>query len=272
MAQEEVAISSYFDFSATSGSSSKGGTPTPASTSSTAPSSTSIRAVYRVLHPKKEVRCAVQAGMHHFVFVVNGNLSIYTNTDGKEMHQWDCFGMKPTRGGMEYVLVGGKEGAGVLMIADASPERQTANLEALNKEKHGRGGKLIKMDESHPELPNIINAFQWTEWEGHGINTTKTAHLCDLTDLKEGHSSSEACPWTIDIECLIPGTRQSRPQAHSTADEFLFVLAGKARYWYHGEEPEETLIAGDCIGWRAGTGVSHCIINDGDGATGQGTF
>jgi mannose-6-phosphate isomerase-like protein (cupin superfamily) len=223
-----------------------------------------------VLHPKKEFKYAVQDGLHHFFFVVNGNLSIYTNTDGKEMNPWDCFGMKPTISEMEYTLVAGKEGAGVLMITDADLERLSTNLEKLNKEKYGKAGKLIRVEEGQLELPNIVNAFESTEWQGHGINTTKTAHLCDLTDLKKDSSSSEECPWIINIECLIPGTRQSRPLARSLADEFLFVLAGKARYWYHGDEPEEILIAGDCIGWRAGTGASHCIINDGDGAAGQG--
>lgn len=77
-------------------------------------------------------------------------------------------------------------------------------------------------------------------------------------------------PWNVTIECLLPGTQSSYPHAHSEEDEFVFILAGKARYWHNGEEPEESLIAGDCVGWKSGTGIAHSIINDGEGANGQG--
>jgi uncharacterized cupin superfamily protein len=73
------------------------------------------------------------------------------------------------------------------------------------------------------------------------------------------------------MECLLPGTQTSYPHAHSEEEEFVFMLAGKARYWHNGEEPEESLVAGDCVGWKAGTGVAHSILNDAE-ANGEGAL
>lgn len=77
-------------------------------------------------------------------------------------------------------------------------------------------------------------------------------------------------PWNVNIEEYPPGTQSSNAHAHSHEDELVFILSGKGRYWYQGEQPEKILKKGDCIGWKAGTGLSHTILNDGEGPNGEG--
>jgi mannose-6-phosphate isomerase-like protein (cupin superfamily) len=77
-------------------------------------------------------------------------------------------------------------------------------------------------------------------------------------------------PWNVNLGGFLPGTHSSNSHSHSREDEFSIVLSGQGRYWCQGEEPEKVVKAGDCIGWKAGTGVCHCILNDADGPNGEG--
>jgi len=212
--------------------------------------SSSIESVYSPLPPAKEIKCTVQPHVHHFVFIVHGNGAIYTEKDAKVLSQWDCFGFPPGNTERTYTLVGGKEGGGFVIISDR---------DALEN---------IDLHTEPPSFPTIVHSYNVTQWEGKGIRTTKKAVLTDLIDTN--CVSEQKRPWNVTLECLLPGTQSSYPHAHSAEDEFVVVLAGKARYWCDGEEPEGILQAGDCVGWEKGTGIAHCIINDADGPQGEG--
>ncbi|PVF92888.1 hypothetical protein CPB86DRAFT_768696 [Serendipita vermifera] len=204
-----------------------------------------IASIYSILPPKKEIKCTVQPHVHHFVFMVNGSGALYTDTEAKQLTQWDCFAFPPSKTARSYTLVGSKEGGGFVIVSDKHPLADTT------------------LDRNPPEFPTIVSSYDKTEWTGTGVHTKKKAVLTSLTDISCTKSSMRQ--WNVTIECLLPGTQTSYPHAHSEEDEFVVVLAGKARYWYNGEEPEQLLVAGDCAGWKAGTGVAHAILNDADG-------
>lgn len=77
-------------------------------------------------------------------------------------------------------------------------------------------------------------------------------------------------PWNANIHEFVPGAYSSNPHCHMVEDEMAIVLSGKARYWFQGEEPEKILKVGDCVGWKAGTGVCHALLNDAEGPNGEG--
>jgi uncharacterized cupin superfamily protein len=60
---------------------------------------------------------------------------------------------------------------------------------------------------------------------------------------------------------IAPGTRTSYPHAESREEEFAYVISGSCDVWLDGHL--HRLEAGDLVGWPAGTGISHCLINDG---------
>lgn len=59
---------------------------------------------------------------------------------------------------------------------------------------------------------------------------------------------------------LPPGSRSSSPYAHSKEDEFYYIVAGRGLLWKDGDLTDVN--AGQCFGFAAGTGVSHCMINN----------
>ncbi|KAJ1311792.1 hypothetical protein OPQ81_010257 [Rhizoctonia solani] len=64
----------------------------------------------------------------------------------------------------------------------------------------------------------------------------------------------------IYYQVIPPGYRTACPHAHSKEDELVFCLQGRGTIWQNGWiYPFEP---GDVVGWKAGTGVTHCIIND----------
>ncbi len=62
----------------------------------------------------------------------------------------------------------------------------------------------------------------------------------------------------VRLERLPPGSRSSHRHWHETEDELVYVLSGELVLI---EDTECTLRAGDAAGWRAGSGVAHCLEN-----------
>lgn len=65
----------------------------------------------------------------------------------------------------------------------------------------------------------------------------------------------------VSVVMLPPGTRSSLPHAESHEEEFCFVLSGTPSVWINGHT--YGLQPGHAVGFAAGTGIAHTIINDG---------
>lgn len=64
----------------------------------------------------------------------------------------------------------------------------------------------------------------------------------------------------INIQRLPPGARSSWPHAEENEEEFVYVLAGEVEAWIDGDT--HTMHPGDLAAFPAGTGISHCFINN----------
>ena len=64
----------------------------------------------------------------------------------------------------------------------------------------------------------------------------------------------------INIQRLPPGTRSSWPHAEENEEEFLYVIEGQVDAWIDGHTYK--MIPGDLAAFPAGTGISHCFINN----------
>ena len=66
----------------------------------------------------------------------------------------------------------------------------------------------------------------------------------------------------INLTCLEPGSASALYHWHAVQDEFVFVLEGVATILYGDDEYQ--LKAGDCMGFKAGTGFGHQVVNRSD--------
>lgn len=66
----------------------------------------------------------------------------------------------------------------------------------------------------------------------------------------------------VGIDELPPGRRTSWPHAHSTEEEFIYVVEGTPDVWLDGQL--HRLKPGDGVGFPAGTGISHTFLNNTD--------
>src|SRR5437870_12297679 len=66
----------------------------------------------------------------------------------------------------------------------------------------------------------------------------------------------------VNLQRLPPGTRSSFPHAEENEEEFVYVLEGEVDAWIDGHVHRMT--AGDIAAFPAGTGISHCFINNSD--------
>ena len=66
----------------------------------------------------------------------------------------------------------------------------------------------------------------------------------------------------VNLTTLDPGAKSALKHAHTVQDEFVYVLEG-ALTLIHGDR-EFSMSPGDCMGFRAGTGIAHQIVNRSD--------
>ena len=65
----------------------------------------------------------------------------------------------------------------------------------------------------------------------------------------------------VNLTTLKPGTWSSQRHWHRNEDEFIFMLEGEIVLC---EEHGETVLKpGDAAGWKADSGIGHCLINRG---------
>ena len=63
----------------------------------------------------------------------------------------------------------------------------------------------------------------------------------------------------VNLVTLHPGVWSSQRHWHSHEDEFVYVLRGELVLVT--DEGEETLVAGDCAGFKGGVPNGHCLQN-----------
>lgn len=66
----------------------------------------------------------------------------------------------------------------------------------------------------------------------------------------------------VNQTTLMPGAWSSLRHAHTQQDEFIYILEGHPTLVTNAGE--ETLAPGMCVGFRAGTGNAHHLINHSD--------
>jgi len=66
----------------------------------------------------------------------------------------------------------------------------------------------------------------------------------------------------INIQSLPPGHRSSWPHAEEHEEEFVYVIEGEVDAWINGYL--HRMRPGDLAAFPAGTGISHCFINNTD--------
>lgn len=64
----------------------------------------------------------------------------------------------------------------------------------------------------------------------------------------------------VNLQRLPPGTRSSWPHAEENEEEFVYVIEGEVDVWIDGNL--HRMGAGDLAAFPAGTGISHCFINN----------
>jgi uncharacterized cupin superfamily protein len=66
----------------------------------------------------------------------------------------------------------------------------------------------------------------------------------------------------VNLTHLEPGAASALFHSHAVQDEFVYILEGAPTVLLG--QAEYQLSAGDCIGFKAGTGVAHQLINRSD--------
>jgi uncharacterized cupin superfamily protein len=94
---------------------------------------------------------------------------------------------------------------------------------------------------------------------------TKTIYPPPFADLVAGRSKRKLgdffglTRFGVNLTQLAPGAVSALYHHHAKQDEFIFILEGTPTLILDGQE--FVLNPGDCMGFKAGTGLAHQLIN-----------
>ncbi|PVF94458.1 hypothetical protein CPB86DRAFT_740557 [Serendipita vermifera] len=210
-----------------------------------------IRAEYVTLGRETSKQIRIPPNKNHLCYIITGNGHLESDNRHLELAKDSCFSFAASNQERTYILVSStdQDAMGVLVLEDIEAKSYT------------------KKKEHKDEPPTVISSVDFSKWWGKGIDITKRAHCSAITDMG---LELERVPWGVNIECIPPGTQSSNAHCHELEDEFVIILSGKARYWHQGITPEPILKAGDYVGWKAGTGICHTLLNDAEDENGSG--
>lgn len=119
----------------------------------------------------------------------------------------------------------------------------TGSLEADLSEKPIRADRV----------PANRGATVYPEPFAHWVERRTKAKLGDAFSLSN---------FGVNLTTLDPGAASALKHAHSVQDEFVYVLEGTLTL-VHGDE-QFSMSPGDCMGFKAGAGIAHQIVNRSD--------
>lgn len=64
----------------------------------------------------------------------------------------------------------------------------------------------------------------------------------------------------VNLTTLSPGGSSALRHAHTKQDEFVYIVSGTPTL--HTDDGKVLLAPGMCAGFKAGTGVGHCLVNE----------
>jgi uncharacterized cupin superfamily protein len=97
------------------------------------------------------------------------------------------------------------------------------------------------------------------------ISSQKTSYPAPFASLVEGRSKRklgeyfEITNFGVNLTELAPGGISALLHHHAKQDEFIYIVSGTATLLVN--EQEYVLNSGDCMGFKAGTGIAHQLVN-----------
>ncbi|CAE6517702.1 unnamed protein product [Rhizoctonia solani] len=152
-----------------------------------------------------------------------------------------------------------------------STRPEESKLGEIDSENRGVGPQPMELNSAKPMMaeqnirsciihaPDVLQPISELVLRTEGDDKRRYAWLNKATGMSERLG--------IYYQVIPPGYRTACPHAHSKEDELVFCLQGQGTIWQNGWiYPFEP---GDVVGWKADTGVTHCIINDTKQVPGQ---
>jgi uncharacterized cupin superfamily protein len=212
-----------------------------------------------------------------FAFVLEGTPDLWLDGHLRALNEGDGVAFHAATGDAHTIINNGKTDARIFVISEA--------FRRNSRVRHPR-------DEAADEDLKKIGMF-WADAPRHklGPNTGKpgdlsgrkrgrpehVVHWRDIIEKKANRYEKSTEDQThparfgrrarfsrigIHLDLLKPGRRTSYPHAERDEEEFVYVASGKVDCWIDGHI--FPMKEGDFVGFVAGTGITHTIINNGD--------
>ena len=212
-----------------------------------------------------------------FAFIVSGAPDLWLDGNLYRLKEGDGVLFRAGTGDAHSLLNNGDEDAHVFVISEAF--RRNSRARHPNDEAADEGLKKMNMywadAPKHKLGPNSGKPGE-TSGRKHALPKTvvnwrdiveKVANRYPNSTEDQTHPArfgrhARFSRIGIHLDLLKPGRRTSYPHAERDEEEFVYVVSGTVDCWIDGHI--HPMGAGDFVGFVAGTGITHTIINNSD--------
>lgn len=152
--------------------------------------------------------------------------------------------------------VASSRAAGLKKLWADAPRRTLGPHDGFTDAKRGKPAPAGAAKRQRPDF--VANWKDILEADGPGYPGSTEKHGIDALFGRRARFSRLG----VHFEVLPAGRRTSWPHAERDEEEFVYVVAGVVDCWLDGHI--HPMQSGDFVGWEAGTGITHVIINNGD--------
>lgn len=208
-----------------------------------------------------------------FIYVVKGRPHVWVNGFIYQLEPEMAVGF-PSGTGIAHTFINNtSEDVELIVLGDRTKKENKCSFPINPELKESRQGiwwsdyPQQEIGPHNAAIGNLEHQKNWTELEfvkrvtelerkigfSYATDTekfTKGIRLSDHVGLKSLGVWHELMP---------AGHRSSWPHAHKFEEEAAILLKGKAQVWLNGFLYEVN--PGDCVFFKPGTGISHCLIN-----------
>lgn len=217
-----------------------------------------------------------------FAFVLEGTPDLWLDGKTYRLREGDCVCLHARTGLGHAILNNTKDDVRLFILAEGMLRTAKAvhPLDpAANENLRAMGALWSDAPErvlgSHDGLTDARRGGRPPKGAVTRIKPDCVSHWRDALKKKPGHYPGSDEPLAQDapigrkarfsrlgvrVQLLAPGRRTSWPHAERDEAEFVYVVSGQVDAWNDGHIAQ--MNAGDFIGWEAGTGITHVILNN----------
>ena len=228
---------------------------------------------FRIPPGSRTSRPHAESMEEEFLYVISGEIDLWLNGNIKNMKTGECIGFPPGSGVAHCFINNSSQDCELFVSGDRTKSNNQCHFPLEQNLKDELGdfwwdlcpkqslgphnalpGEVLESERDEEiKVLNALESFTDKTFSYPGDDETFADGIC----MSREFGLKSVAIW---LERIPPGKRTSWPHAHSTEEEFVYVLKGEVTVLLDDKTYKKG--AGTAIDFKAGSGVAHTLMNE----------